>query len=77
MSERFRVLVADGPDSEDLVVEVWLDDVLVCSIEGNRPDFQIRFYPTKQEVVCDVAAFQSALKSAIERAAQIWRNGAA
>lgn len=71
MSNQFRVLVADDPESEDLVVEIWLDDVLVCSIEGNHPDLQIRFYPVKQETVCAAASFESALKSAMERAAQI------
>jgi hypothetical protein len=71
MSNPFRVLVADDPDSDDLIVEVWLDDVLVCSIEGNHPDLQIRLYPVKQETLCAATAFESALKSAMERAAQI------
>lgn len=69
--DRLRVVVSDDPDSEDLVVEIWLDDALLCSISGKHPDLAMTFYSYKGNIKCSLASFQSVLLHAIRRATQL------
>lgn len=64
--DKFRIQIASVPDRENLVAEVWHEDIMVAEINQERDQLEIELYPLKR-LLFDYQEFIDVLERAKNR----------
>lgn len=65
---KFRIQIASVPDRENLVAEIWNENLMIAEINDERGELEIEIYPDQSEkLIFDCQEFIDVLERAKNR----------